>query len=561
MKLIRNTIAAGIAVAAISLGACSSQHGATGTSGSNGGGNPVGSLGGNPGQDNLGEIGMHLLIAPGVNLFSLNWTISNGTNSYPGIVQIGDAQSVEFVQGGIQAGSGYIVTLSGSDSAGDPCTGASAAVTVIAGATSSATVIVTCTAPTDSAIAADVSTGTIAVDAGVIYLTQSGYVCPGITSITISPAEVTPGQAAVLTSASTSGSGGTETINWTAVCPGFNDGGTTTAPFSAPTAANTTFNCPASGVTCSVTLAVALAENGPDGGPNGVTGCTTAQFTSYTETIQCESGVVTCGSVGTAGPNTCPTGDGGTFCTTLSTDNNNCGTCGTICTGGTTCGLAGDAGTATCNAPPPVPCTTSGQVNCVACQGNASGLCSPTEASLVSFDIDNQSITVPAGTTTPDVAAGCYTCLVGADIIDDTVSSDTGHECGDIAGSFTGDGGGAGANNAGLCLKTLNCILDTGCGAVIGDSGTTTLNLDNCYCGAGGGSPSACASAGSATNGACKTDETNGLYPNPNDSTDILKDYTDTTEPSGVANQIFHAAVSACPQCFTAPKKPLGLAD
>jgi len=344
MKLIRNTLAAGFAVAAVTLAACSSQHGATGTSGSNGGG-AIGSLGGK-GQGDFGAVGMHLTIAAGVNLTALNWTISNGTNSYSGTVGIGDAQSIEFVAGGIQAGGGYIVTLSGSDSAGDPCTGASATVTVVAGATSAAVVIVTCTAPTDAAAAADVSTGAIAVDAGVNYVNQSGYVCPGITAISISPAEVLPSQSATLTSTSTTGSGGTETIVWTSSCG--------SSVFTTPNSANTTFNCGSNvGVNCTVTLTVGLAANGPDGGPNGQTPCVGMPYTSYTETIVCESGVVTCGSPGTAGPNTCPTSDGGTFCTTLATDVNNCGTCGNVC-------ATGDACTAgACTAPPPTACTTS----------------------------------------------------------------------------------------------------------------------------------------------------------------------------------------------------------
>ena len=71
---------------------------------------------------------MHLTIGNGVHVNTLTWTISNGTNTYSQPVFITDdagheAQSVEFVAGGIQAGSGYVVTLSGVDSDNNPCTG------------------------------------------------------------------------------------------------------------------------------------------------------------------------------------------------------------------------------------------------------------------------------------------------------------------------------------------------------------------------------------------------------------------------------------------------------
>ncbi len=125
MKLIRNAFALGFAVTAVTMVACSSQHGSTvGEPGSAGGQVGINS----EGHGDVGSVGMHLTIGNGVHVNKLNWTISNGTNTYSNTVNITDdagneAQSIEFVAGGIQAGGGYTVTLSGFDSKWRPVHG------------------------------------------------------------------------------------------------------------------------------------------------------------------------------------------------------------------------------------------------------------------------------------------------------------------------------------------------------------------------------------------------------------------------------------------------------
>jgi hypothetical protein len=187
-----------------------------------------------------------------------------------------------------------------------------------------------------------------------------------------------------------------------------------------------------------------------------------------------------------------------------------------------------------------VPCTASGQTACVQCQGNASLVCSPTEAAIVAFDIRQNVATAPG----PDPNTSCYTCLLQAGCIDDTVFPDTGHECGDLpAGNFTAGSGSVGPATT-LCLATVECVIGSACAETNG-------GLDNCYCGAGGGSPSLCPGNGPAANGACKDQETSGFLASPNDATNTLKNYTDTTEPSGMANQIFICALaSSCSSCL-----------
>jgi len=257
------------------------------------GGPDLGTITTSPNGGDAGAVGLQLTIANGVHVNQLSWTLSNGTNSYTGIVYITDdagheAQSVEFVAGGILVGSGYVVTLYGADSNGDPCTGTTAAITVMAGATSSATVLVTCTAPTDAAITADIVNGAIAVNVPVEYETQAPFQCPGITGVGISPAELMPPETATLTAMETGADGGTPTLLWTSTC------GTITNP----TQANATFSCGPTTGTCTVTLTVGLDGTGLDGGSVGQV-CTGIANTTASETITCEAQCTTAANCGT----------------------------------------------------------------------------------------------------------------------------------------------------------------------------------------------------------------------------------------------------------------------
>jgi hypothetical protein len=190
-----------------------------------------------------------------------------------------------------------------------------------------------------------------------------------------------------------------------------------------------------------------------------------------------------------------------------------------------------------------VPCTASGQTNCVSCTNIAAnnGVCTPTEAVFVQVDITAGVVTA-AG---PDSASsGCYQCIVGADCLDSTRVHV--QECGDLAGNFT-NGSGASVNAADTCVDALECMTTA--------AGAHCENNDNgisyCYCGPGGGAPTACAANGSAANGPCFTQEVAGFMFVGTDSSDILTNYTDTSEPSGQANTIIDCAQgNLCMQCL-----------
>jgi len=228
----------------------------------------VGSGGNNP---NVGSVGLQLVLAPGLGLYSVNWTIANGGASYSGAVDLGDAQitgGVEFVAGGILAGSGYVLTLSATDSNGDPCSGASDPFTVMASAVSTVGLLLTCVIPTDAAIAADIGTGAAGVDGGVTVVIQPPLVCPSIASFSISPSALAPNQAA---QCSVTTNGPTPAIMWS-VTPA--SGGT----FSDPTSASPTFQCAQGGTSVTVTAQVGLPDSGA---------CDGLPYTSLSALVDC----------------------------------------------------------------------------------------------------------------------------------------------------------------------------------------------------------------------------------------------------------------------------------
>jgi hypothetical protein len=536
MKLLRNAFAACL-VAAVAVAACSSRHGST--TGAPDIHRPIEVN--DPTRGATGSLGMHLTIGNGVHVNELTWTISNGANTYSGTVFITDdagheAQSVEFVAGGIQASGGYIVTLSGADTSGDPCSGSSQPVNVVAGVTSVAQVLVTCSVPTDASLATPVNNGNLAVEAGVILVNQAPFVCPGITGVSISPAELLSPETAALSAGVTGSSGGTPTLQWTTSCSG--------AEITPANAANATFLCGSTppGTQCTVTLTVGLNGTGADGGSVGQV-CTGVVNTTTTESITCETGCLLACFAPT--PNVC------SFpcqCVNLQTDPKNCGSCGNVCPLLGCCNgvCTSDAPLTACTS---APCSSCG-ANSVQCPNSptGNGVCTPTEATIVQKDIAAANLT--NGQLNPFVSAtntgSCYSCLNAKACLDDN-AMDTGNECSDVPAD-------AGANGLTECMTTLNCIIQTDCqgpGGILGtDAGTSQENVNLCYC--GGDHPgSACSASGLVPDGQCDTQEAAGLGFPVSDNTDILLNFGSKTLPSGIANHIFQCAASnKCTLCL-----------
>jgi len=313
-------IVAGAAATGASISACSSQPPEPGGPSSPTSGSPaIGSTG--PAAE-TGTIGMHLTIGAGVNLYSLSYTCTGPAAISPGTVTFGDAQSVEYVLGGITPGSGYQCVLTGFDSNGDYCTGTTTTFSVTAGQVSSAGVNVVCLTPA-AAIGADVQQGSVYVDAAVQLDGQAPYACPGISAFSISPAELVgfqPSQLSLTEIGPQSGLGAdggpsSSNITWSASCLTppcgqfeTSDGG------PGQSSATPTFVCSATPQAVTVTAQITQYETTlTPTGPVTTNVCNGLPFTLIASTINCEG--------------ICPDAGLGV----------SCGDAGQICNGGGTC--------------------------------------------------------------------------------------------------------------------------------------------------------------------------------------------------------------------------------
>jgi hypothetical protein len=142
-------------------------NGSDASSGGGGGGDGGGS--GNNVVDAGSGVGVTFSLPPGF-FASLDWVISGPSGYYSGTVYFGEAHSIEFVAGGIQAGSGYTMTIAGTDRYGDPCSGTSAPFQVLPGQVAGAAVVLTCQEPLgDASDPGFVTTGSVGVDAGLAF--------------------------------------------------------------------------------------------------------------------------------------------------------------------------------------------------------------------------------------------------------------------------------------------------------------------------------------------------------------------------------------------------------
>jgi hypothetical protein len=216
---------------------------------------------------NTGQVGMQLTLPGGVTISQVSYTIS-GPTPQTGTVPVGDAQSIQFVVGGLAAGS-YTIALSASDSAGDPCSG-SGTFTIVPGTVTGAVVTMQCIVGSDAVAPAPVNSGSVLVEAGVTLEAGAPTVCPGISSLTVTPAELPVGSTAMVAVATI---GGAPTIQWSQTdAPGQTGAGT----FGAATAASTTFKCTTAG---QAVLTVSVATGA----------CVGVPFTTLSTIVTCDA--------------------------------------------------------------------------------------------------------------------------------------------------------------------------------------------------------------------------------------------------------------------------------
>lgn len=117
-------------------------------------------------EGDSGTGGLQLNLGGNLHLTSLTWTIT-GPNAYSGSVTIGDAQSIEWVIGGVAAGDGYTLSVTAVDTEGGPCQGTSPPFNVQPGVVDSAMLTITCDS-SSAASPAEVTTGSVIVQANVV---------------------------------------------------------------------------------------------------------------------------------------------------------------------------------------------------------------------------------------------------------------------------------------------------------------------------------------------------------------------------------------------------------
>jgi hypothetical protein len=519
MTLLRNAIIGAFAMGAASMVACTTNSldaqrptstGPTGTAGA------------------TGSLGFELQLGSGISVNSVSYTISNPT--LPGFSTISSvfdtsASSTISLSIALPVGSGYTLTLSAVDSAGDPCLAGPAAFTVVAGQSNAVALTLICQQTIDGGnIGPDVNVGQVTVTADAsLQTTTFGGTCAAATVLSAAPATQAVGNLISLI-----GSGidpnfqsGDVSLTWSAT------GGAGT--LASTSGASNSFSCDAPGLE-TITLTASIAS----------TGASCAGIGSLAVQVTCAGAALDAG-VGEVDSGAEDAGPG--------LDASVADTSAPVPDASFDGGV--DAAQEAASSGPPTPCTTApcaaSGANSVQCPGSATndGVCTATEAAIVAHDIAQGNLDATGQLKAYVSAANngsCYTCLNTKSCLDDN-QMDVGSECADTPDLS----GGAAGSGVTLCLATLGCILNDDCQGAGGIAGTTATaaqeNVNLCYCG-GNNAGSACNTSGAATNGACVTQEAAGFGFPFTDNMDILQNFGAKTFPSGIANHIFQCAAS-----------------
>ncbi len=208
-----------------------------------------------------GTVGLRLTLPGGEQVNSVNWTIT-GPNGAATVVQTGtvnlqNSQTISFLVGGIPAGNGYSISLSGQSVDGSVTCAGSAQFNAAARMTTNVSVSLQCS--------------TAGSEAGSILINGGTFNCATANSITASPAETSVGSTVAVAGSATGPNTAGLTYSWSAP----------SGSFDTPNAATANYTCAVAGT---VTLTLTAGDGPiPDGGS-----CSPAQTTT---TVQ-----VTCGA-------------------------------------------------------------------------------------------------------------------------------------------------------------------------------------------------------------------------------------------------------------------------
>jgi phospholipase C len=188
-------------------------------------------------SEGTGSVGLKLTLPGGAQINSISWTITGPSGAstviQSGTVNVQNSTGINFVVGGIPAGTGYSIALTGASTNGS--------VTCVGSATFSIT------ARTTTSVAVPLQCNTAPGQAGTVSVTATTYNCATINSVTANPSETTVGNSIAVSGAATAPNASGITYAWSAP----------TGSFSAPNSAQTNFTC---GTTGNVTLTLTTTD-------------------------------------------------------------------------------------------------------------------------------------------------------------------------------------------------------------------------------------------------------------------------------------------------------------
>jgi hypothetical protein len=191
-----------------------------------------------------GTVGMSLTLSGGVSIPTVDWVIT-GQNNLPtgaqhGSVNVHDSSSISFLVGGIPAGSGYEIALSGTSVDGLVTCSGSAQFSITAGSTTKVSDLLQCNGVTPQA--------------GSAAVVGTTYDCAAWETVAANPSEATLGNSVALTVTATAADPGAITYSWSAP----------TGVFSSASSSSASFTCTTPGT---VVVTLALSDGPvPDGG-------------------------------------------------------------------------------------------------------------------------------------------------------------------------------------------------------------------------------------------------------------------------------------------------------
>jgi len=238
-----------------------------------------------PGQNassptSTGSVGLALSLPSGITIDQVSYVITGPTPESNTVDVSATSSAASFVVGGLTVGSGYSITLSASDTAGDPCASTPAPFSIGLEQTTQLTLNLVCTVGDGGYVFPDSGAGSVQVGASVTTFANPTTVCPVVASLSITTAEAVVGTP-IDVSVSTNPSGAAVTYS----VANANDGGEASATVT-PTVTGATVTCAAPGqVLLTATTTAPLANDAgscPPQSASAVITCDAAQPDSGT---------------------------------------------------------------------------------------------------------------------------------------------------------------------------------------------------------------------------------------------------------------------------------------